>query len=35
MTYFQILARRSPEPVANSLPVGLGATDMTINGRCQ
>ena len=29
MTYFQILARMSPLPVANSSPWGLGATEMT------
>jgi hypothetical protein len=34
-TYFQILARKSPLPVANNLPVGLGATEMTANGRYQ
>lgn len=28
-TYLQILARRSPLPVAKSFPVGLGATEMT------
>lgn len=30
-TYLQILARRSPLPVAKSFPVGLGATEMTAN----
>lgn len=31
MTYLQIRARISPLPVANRLPVGLGATEMTVN----
>lgn len=29
-THLQIRARMSPLPVANRLPVGLGATEMTI-----
>jgi hypothetical protein len=29
LTYLQILALRSPLPVANNSPVGLGATEMT------
>ena len=29
-TYLQIRARMSPLPVANRLPVGLGATEMTV-----
>jgi hypothetical protein len=28
-THFQILARKSPLPVAKRPPVGLGATDIT------
>lgn len=34
-TYFQILARKSPLPVAKSLPIGLGATEITVSSRCQ
>lgn len=30
LTYLQILARMSPLPVANRLPMGLGATEMTV-----
>lgn len=30
ITYFQILARMSPLPVANNSPWGLGATEMTV-----
>ena len=32
-TYFQIRARKSPLPVAKSLPVGLGATEITVVGK--
>lgn len=33
-TYFQILARMSPLPVANNSPWGLGATEMTGQWTC-
>lgn len=31
-THLQIRARMSPLPVANTPPVGLGATEMTVDG---
>ena len=34
-TYFQIRARISPLPVANNVPIGLGATDITNVIHCQ